>query len=399
MIITVDPTQSEDIAAFAMVKQYRMQALNVTLNGGTGSSAWQAVQGGEGYTQTVVTPVTGIELVYEDPNAIVSYTVENDDTSNYDVASNAGIILSSIEPTTNAWTYTCVFHADSVPVSSVDIDLLVYGNIARGTEQQGSPATAEEITAQVLARLETRVLALEGEMPTKADVATTYTKAETDTLLSAKANDNAVVHKAYDEDITGVKTYTYSAIGTNPARADLGRIRIKASNVDIMNNSREIEAPSIQWWDNASHLCGVINAEYETDGSSQIILGPRRANGNMSWFIMNPDYMAVPTPGSGAPSNAVATLATLDNYTTMVRTVNNQKIRGIKTHVIDDINTGILRIETPSSSGSGVIGVAFDFYESTTRVGYQYIRKNLDNSYQLILGIRNSDGTFTERAL
>ena len=204
MIITVDPSQSEDIAAFAMVKQYRLQALNVTLNGGTGVSAWQAVQGGEGYTQTVVTPVTGIELVYEDPNAIVSYTVENDDTSNYDAASDAGIILSSIEPTTNAWTYTCVFHADSAPVSSIDIDLLVYGNVARGTEQQGSPATAEEITAQVLAGLETRVLALETEMPTKADVATTYTKTEID---------NAVVHKAGAETIDGVKTFTSEIFG------------------------------------------------------------------------------------------------------------------------------------------------------------------------------------------
>ena len=210
MIITVDPSQSEDIAAFAMVKQYRMQALNVTLNGGTGSGAWQAVQGGEGYTQTVVTPVTGIELVYEDPNAIVSYTVENDDTSNYDVASNAGIILSSIEPTTNAWTYTCVFHADSVPVSSVDIDLLVYGNIARGTEQQGSPATAEEITAQVLAGLETRVTALEEEMPDKADVATTYTKTEVD---------NAVVHKAGSETITGAKTFSEVIVADNFIRS------------------------------------------------------------------------------------------------------------------------------------------------------------------------------------
>lgn len=173
MIITVDPTQSEDIAAFAMVKQYRLQALNVTLNGGTGSGAWQAVQGGEGYTQTVVTAVTGIELVYEDPNAIVSYTVENDDTSNYDTASEAGIILSSIEPTDNDWTYTCVFYADSVPVSSVDIDLLVYGNVARGTEQQGSSATAEEITAQVLAGLETRVSALETALPTKVSKLTT----------------------------------------------------------------------------------------------------------------------------------------------------------------------------------------------------------------------------------
>lgn len=136
MIITVDPSQSEDIAAFAMVKQYRMQALNVTLNGGTGVSAWQAVQGGEGYTQTAIADGSGMALIYEDPNAIVSYTVENDDTSNYDVASNAGIILSSIvpTPTNDTWTYTCVFHADSVPVSNVDIDLLVYGNIARGTE-------------------------------------------------------------------------------------------------------------------------------------------------------------------------------------------------------------------------------------------------------------------------
>ena len=287
MIITVDPSQSEDIAAFAMVKQYRMQALNVTLNGGTGSSAWQAVQGGEGYTQTVVTPVTGIELVYEDPNAIVSYTVENDDTSNYDAASNAGIILSSIEPTDNAWTYTCVFHADSVPVSSVDIDLLVYGNIARGTEQQGSPATAEEITAQVLAGLETRVLALETEMPTKAD-------------------DTAVVHKTGDETIEGLKTFhgpNYSAIAIKTdrlgAQQNIGGLQF----IDGNGNTK-------------SYLTGSMN-------------------GRIVFDLQNADVKAVQSPYQRAydPENIydVVTIKTLNQYDLMVRTANAQTIAGVKT--------------------------------------------------------------------
>jgi hypothetical protein len=299
MIITVDPSQSEDIAAFAMVKQYRMQALNVTLNGGTGSSAWQAVQGGEGYTQTVVTPVTGIELVYEDPNAIVSYTVENDDTSNYDAASNAGIILSSIEPTTNAWTYTCVFHADSVPVSSVDIDLLVYGNIARGTEQQGSPATAEEITVQVLARLETRVTALEEEMPTKADVATTYTKTEID---------NSVVKLTGNQTITGLKTI-YSFSGFSEVGVKSGRTNDNIGGIGFFNGN------------------GTRVSQLYAHTNGNIILNTLVTGG----AIQARNQRAYDPNNPTAYVNDVVTFGNLGSYPNFVKTTDNQTIDGVKT--------------------------------------------------------------------
>lgn len=343
MIITVDPSQSEDIAAFAMVKQYRMQALNVTLNGGTGASAWQAVQGGEGYTQTVVTPVTGIELVYEDPNAIVSYTVENDDTSNYDVASNAGIILSSIVPTDNAWTYTCVFHADSVPVSSVDIDLLVYGNTARGTEQSGSSATAEEITAQVLAGLETRVTALETEMPDKADKATTlagygitdaYTKTEADTLLGAKADQattytktevqtyvsdaldgyTPMVRTANNQTIAGVKTFTGQIWAQNTVRcAPVADIR--RGVVTLASNS----TTEMYFIGNYSDTGDFQIATYQP--SYKILLDMTNEGA-----IIAPNQRAY----SAGNTTDVATIGTLDAYSPMVRTSGNQTIAGNK---------------------------------------------------------------------
>lgn len=364
MIITVDPSQSEDIAAFAMVKQYRMQALNVTLNGGTGSDAWQAVQGGEGYTQTVVTPVTGIELVYEDPNAIVSYTVENDDTSNYDVASNAGIILSSIEPTDNVWTYTCVFHADSVPVSSVDIDLLVYGNIARGTEQQGSPATAEEITAQVLAGLETRVLALETEMPTKADVATTYTKSETDALLALKADQATTYTKAETDTLLASKadtatTYTKTETDTLLARyvtLNTAQTITAVKTLTIENGLRRIttyargSGGQATWKLTQVDKDGnnLVMVDIRDDGTSRgVHLRAFDDNGNNYTALATntqvsdgTSFVQIATRGyNPAYTSDVATIGTLDAYTPMVRTSDNQTIYGIKTF-LSGINIG-----------------------------------------------------------
>lgn len=330
MIITVDPSQSEDIAAFAMVKQYRLQALKVTLNGGTGSGAWQPVQDGEGYTQTVVSPVTGIELVYEDPNAIVSYTVENDDTSNYDAASDAGIILSSIEPTDNAWTYTCVFHADSAPVSSVDIDLLVYGNVARGTEQQGSPATAEEITAQVLAGLETRVLALENEMPDKADKSTTYTKAEADTLLAGYVTLNTA------QTIPGAKTFTREL--TNVATNNFSRVYTVRQSVlteGATPNETKVFWPLIVAnQDTSKYPFRIALTEEATTGRTYASL---QVDNPVDNTICRLD-ITKPTNGigtlnlyNGATWSAVATVETLDSYAPMVRTTGNQEILGLKT--------------------------------------------------------------------
>lgn len=222
-----------------------------------------------------------------------------------------------------------------------------------------------------------------------AALSNTYTKTETDTLLAGyvtlntaqtipavktllkskdllpatiKLNDyaagdsaNAYLDGMIDENNTWVRA---ESVGT-----DLGGARgyySKTISVSVSGAAHTIER---RWWLTAA------------DGFTESYLDPIKS----AW-------------------RNVVTDDILDTYAQMVRTVNNQRIRGIKTHVIEDINTGILRIETPTST-SGVLGVAFDFYEDTLRVGYMYIRKNADNSYQLVLGTRNSDATFTERAL
>ena len=397
-----------------------MQALNVTLNGGTGVSAWQPVQGGEGYTQTVVTSVAGIELVYEDPNAIVSYTVENDDTSNYDAASDAGIILSSIEPTDNAWTYTCVFHADSAPVSSVDIDLLVYGNIARGTEQQGSPATAEEITAQVLAGLETRVLALENEMPdkadksttytkaqvdtylaAKADQATTYTKAETDTLLAAKANDNAVVHLVGAETLTGTKTFS-----DDPLIFKATPVLALKDTIDVFNTA----PPSNRYYgvgmyDKNGTNTGALGMGHRTNGGKVLYLNTRGEDGAVKEFDIialadGTAYMTGPSRAYVASNTSdVATIGTLDAYTPMVRTTGNQVINGAKTFQSSllgatvQLKTVDLDVTTPGTStrySNAIMWVD----ENNVAICKLWISQSATGQIKLGCDIKNSDNTW-----
>lgn len=62
---------------------------------------------------------------------------------------------------------------------------------------------------------------VEGLAEDKADKSTTYTKTEVNTLLGAKANDNAVMHLAGAETITGGKTFTEIVNFEDPVNADL----------------------------------------------------------------------------------------------------------------------------------------------------------------------------------
>ena len=157
MIITIDPTNSEDIAAFAMVKQYNLQNAIAEI----ATTEWSTISGSTRVTCTkALSPVSGGGIMYAGDNicAIVSYALEG---NNYDVASQAGVIVDSVSLANDTdIVYTVVFSADELPTSTVKLDLIIYGDKMVGQET-GEPVSAEEITAQVLATINGRLTNLE----------------------------------------------------------------------------------------------------------------------------------------------------------------------------------------------------------------------------------------------
>ena len=88
---------------------------------------------------------------------------------------------------------------------------------------------------------------LEQAIDLKADKSDTYTKAEVDNLLTAKANNTEVVHLAGDETIDGVKTFTSSPIV--PTISDTTNSSQNAASTkfvqDVVNNAKT----TITYWD------------------------------------------------------------------------------------------------------------------------------------------------------
>ena len=230
-----------------------------------------------------------------------------------------------------------------------DADTALGGRI--DTEQARAEA-AEQANAQAIANTYTKaetdtLLGAKADVATtytktetdallalKADQATTYTKAETDTLLASKANDNAVVHLAGNEDIGGTKTFTQrlyvssiTEAATNLQNRNLDYsapnnvgVRItmfaKGDITDLTNRVAVLRT----YLRNGGHNTFYITQMGKDDQGGSI-------SSNIELHLNQPTWgnaVLVPSPASNAPSNAVATLATLDGYAPMVRTTGNQ---------------------------------------------------------------------------
>jgi len=237
MIISVDPSTAEDIATFAMVKQYTLQTIQVTLE----ITGWTADAEHGGYVKTKSQGITGSLVTFTDPSAIVSYNITDGDTSNFDIASLAGIKLDSIVAGQTSYDFT--FRADELPTDNTVIDVLVYGSQIVGGGSGGDPTSAEEITAAALQALDDRVTALETEMPNKVDTSDVSTVETPNTIAKRDANGriqaadpasgatdktlvtanwvsqtgegapNNLLHRSGDEDYTGTKNNPTMGIG------------------------------------------------------------------------------------------------------------------------------------------------------------------------------------------
>lgn len=216
-----------------------------------------------------------------------------------------------------------------------DADTALGGRI--DTEQARAEA-AEQANAQAIANTYTKA-EIDTLLGAKADVATTYTKTETDTLLGAKANDNAVVHLAGAETISGLKTFTTAPV---LYQFDYGvGLNLKRGNLDVEGTPKRA-CTVIQWLDKNDAFVASIAPQTLGDKSTALGLNARNTDGSVYTVFV------APRAYNPANTNDVATIGTLDAYSPMVRTTGTQNIGGMK---LFTVTPACLHASVASASG------------------------------------------------
>ena len=177
----------------------------------------------------------------------------------------------------------------------------------------------------------------------KADQATTYTKAETDTLLGAKANADATVNLTGDQVLSnGVKANTTAGSSSASATLDVPpRFVVQSTSLDrTASQGVNRHYPVAGLNDKNGKPAAKLNVA-TTDNDFQVYLqgiGKDEAHGTL--------MLAKFDRGTDTWSPTMANDA-LDAYLPMVRTTGNQTIGGIKTiegtiNGLSNINNGRL---------------------------------------------------------
>ena len=400
MIISVDPSTAEDIATFAMVKQYTLQTIQVTLE----ITGWTADAEHGGYVKTKSQGITGSLVTFTDPSAIVSYNITDGDTSNFDIASLAGIKLDSIVAGQTSYDFT--FRADELPTDNTVIDVLVYGTQIVGGGSGGDPTSAEEITAAALQALDDRVTALEGaieaeetaraeadtalggridteqaraeaaEQANAQAIADTYTKAETDTLLAGKADTTVV--QTLDTRVGALETGladTYNKSQTDTLlAAKLDTLSTTGLHAYAHNGATQSEVSVI-------------------DGTTASTIPIRDANGRLQ----------AADPASGATDRSLVTANWVSQTGTdapnnLFHTNGNEIYRGNKeqrqggTDPIHVFTQTSVNLNNPISNVQNITFFQFDDVNNY-RLGALMIQRRIDNGTNLYIGVRNADGS------
>jgi len=265
----------------------------------------------------------------------------------------------------------------------------------------------------------------------------TYTKAQVDTYLAAKANDNAVVHLAGAEMIPGAKTFTTNRGVTMKAtqsyntfevssRGFTNNIEAKAYTTDgssadqhftigtsYSNASREV-------WHAIAYAPRVTRGD-TSEAQTEMRLSMNINNNNTGEAYLSfgrNDGVSAPDLVLGKFANGVWTPTmvndALDTYAPMVRTTGNQTIGGTKT--FSTINVGYFTI--PGADGQRRIQINrsdddLDVVPSANIpypiiswndkdgdiMGGLYISHNIDGTTSITAITRNSDKSLKYEAI
>ena len=109
-------------------------------------------------------------------------------------------------------------------------------NIKIGDKVLDSEGKLFALTAVDTANSTATLSALLIDLSKDSDLSNYYTKPETDTLLSNKANDSDVVHKSGNETVGGEKTFTNSIILQNSDTSGLSRAHLSKSQIAVLGD-------------------------------------------------------------------------------------------------------------------------------------------------------------------
>lgn len=193
----------------------------------------------------------------------------------------------------------------------------------RITAEETRATQAEQANAQAIANTYTKS-ETDTLLSAKADVATTYTKSETDTLLGAKADQATTYTKAETDTllagyvtlgtaqtIPGAKTFT----DRTTFQHDNNNVILSNPNYTAGTNPSSDKYTSILFRGSTATTQGWINQVVKTDGSTRYQLRTYNISGanykQMEIFCMadGTGYATAPTPASTAPTDAVTTIS------------------------------------------------------------------------------------------
>ena len=201
----------------------------------------------------------------------------------------------------------------------------------------------------------------------------TYTKTETDTLLSAKADDNAVVHLAGAETIPGAKTFTgivtiNNVVSQNATSYGFKTVKSPLAIAEYTANNSVLQET---WQDkNGINLFRTLRTGNRVIVSANDTSGTAKTSVTLRGDI---EALEIPTATGSSPNDTAVNIAYLDGYTPMVRTTGNQTIAGVKTFAT------MVQIEAPKSTQKLYMKVTnIDVTDGTSNFmnGLQFVDKN-----------------------
>lgn len=203
------------------------------------------------------------------------------------------------------------------------------------------------------------------------------------------------VHITGAETITGPKTFSG---GITAYQYDYGRgIELKRGNLDVTSGIVRA-ATYIEWTDKNNATVLQLTPVTQSDKGTHLDIAMRKADGTTKTLSL------IDRAYDPANTTDVATIATLDSYTPMVRTTGNQEIAGEKTLTTPPIVAGghdnsyygikNTRLNTHASNQSEAVFIIMDG-NGNTRGGLTF-KSFTDGKTQAVLSLRNSDdSTFT----
>ena len=219
-------------------------------------------------------------------------------------------------------------------------------NVKIGDKVLDSEGKLFALTAVDTANSTATLSALLIDLSKDSDLSNYYTKPETDTLLSNKANDSDVVHKSRNETISGTKTFSVSPyIYNSDSSASIPQISLKNQKV-VKSSTTETGAQLIYFADKNNQGLGQIEVRVVSNGTTGLNFTAYGLDSNNQNISSGVQILRSPTTANFAPN--------ADNAVTCGRSL--AKWSDVQTYKVNGLEPSSLSL--PSGNASDVIDIS-----------------------------------------